>query len=160
EMRDKGTFGHVSPITGSAADRAKRAGIATPLILENVARDYSPRQTHNDLMQSPGHRANLLDARATHVGIGVAIGKAEHGEPQLYVTEMFLRVAPRLKPGEGERAAVAAIAAARHKAGVAPLGEDVELSRVAAGYAAALAAGKDRAAADEATDRALSPFVS
>src|SRR5262249_12965338 len=155
EMRDKGYVAHVSPVTGAAADRAKRAGIATPLLLENLARDYSPRETHEGLMNSPGHRANLMNPHATHVGIGVAVGHTIGGEPELYVTELFLRVIPKLAPEEGAREVAAAIAAARAKAGVAPVVEDPALSQIATSYAAALAAGKDRDAADAAADRAL-----
>src|SRR5690606_6531713 len=40
EMRDTGVVAHVSPMTGTAADRVRAAGIRTPVVLENIARAY------------------------------------------------------------------------------------------------------------------------
>jgi uncharacterized protein YkwD len=69
--------GHVSPRTGDAAARFERAGINGIVVRENVARGYGPKGIHESLMNSPGHRANLLAADVTHVGIGVVFGEPE-----------------------------------------------------------------------------------
>ncbi|MBE7448064.1 MAG: CAP domain-containing protein [Kofleriaceae bacterium] len=74
EMRVTGVVGHVSALTGSAADRVKVAGIRTGLVLENIARAYGIAEAQAGLMNSPGHRANLLSRAATHVGIGIELG--------------------------------------------------------------------------------------
>jgi uncharacterized protein YkwD len=53
-------------------------------IAENVAYGYSVRQVHQMFMGSPGHRANILDARMRGVGIGIV----RRGD-QLWVTQVF-----------------------------------------------------------------------
>src|SRR5262249_13157073 len=95
EMRDKEYVAHVSPTTGTAGDRAKAGGLATPLLLENLARAYSPSEAEDGLMNSPGHRANLMSPSATHLGVGVALGRPVGGQRELYVTQLFFRVTPR-----------------------------------------------------------------
>jgi hypothetical protein len=42
-------------------------------------------------MDSPGHRANVMSAEVTHVGIGVVLGAAVSGRREIYITEIFLR---------------------------------------------------------------------
>lgn len=71
EMFDLGYFSHTSPVTGSPADRIQRAGIEARLAGENLAFAPSVRIAHAGLMNSPGHRANILRPEFTRVGIGV-----------------------------------------------------------------------------------------
>ncbi len=80
---------HVSPTTGAHDDRLRAAGFLAGLSLENVARGYSADEVHEGLLASPGHRANLLHATVTHVGIGVA---RETDGAGLLVTEVFAEV--------------------------------------------------------------------
>jgi uncharacterized protein YkwD len=152
DMRDKGYVGHVSTTTGRADDRAHRAGVRSPLILENVARDYSGREAESGLMASPGHRANILSLQATHVGVGVAVGgRTLAGRPEVYVTQLFFQ---KLAPLD-ERAAHAAFqryaASVRAKDSLPPLEEEFQLRNIAEDYAKALVAGgtgaRDAAAA-------------
>jgi hypothetical protein len=77
DMAANGFVGHVSPTTGDAPARFERAGIVGAVVRENVARGYGPKGIHESLMNSPGHRANLLAADITHVGIGVVFGDPE-----------------------------------------------------------------------------------
>jgi uncharacterized protein YkwD len=109
EMRDRHVVAHESPTTGTPADRARRAGIHVPLVLENVGRAESVAALHDGLMHSPGHRANILNAEATHIGIGFALASAPPKE--LYVTQLFVRV---LEPIDVE-AARARVRAAIHE---------------------------------------------
>lgn len=51
---------------------------------ENVGRGYDVAQIHGDFMNSPGHRANILNTRVTEIGIGTA-----HKDGYLYVAEVF-----------------------------------------------------------------------
>ncbi len=81
--------GHVSPTAGSFGDRLARFGLAPQLVLENVSLAFSIADVHNGLMSSPGHRANIIDPRATHIGIGVVLGKGQDGRVPLLVTEIF-----------------------------------------------------------------------
>ncbi len=139
EMRDTKVVAHISPTTGSASDRVKAAGIKTPVVLENVARAYGLGEAHLGLMNSPGHRANILSASATHLGIGVIYGAEISGRKEIFVTQVFTRVPPKLDPP-------AAIAALRGKiAAVSPHVADApKLATIAQTMANQLAAGKTR----------------
>lgn len=88
-------FGHDNPYTGTTlADRAVEFGYQYFVIGENLAAGQrTPEQAFNDWMESPGHRANILDARFTELGIGIRTGGTygaywvqEFGRP---VTEPF-----------------------------------------------------------------------
>lgn len=61
------------------------------LLGENVARNADIDDAHRRLMNSPGHRANLLDARFTVVGLGVY--RSSTGS--LYVTQNFVQPVAR-----------------------------------------------------------------
>ncbi len=90
DMVEHDFVGHVSPSTGDAMDRARRAGLAPLLLLENIGRAYAPDEVQAGLMQSPGHRANILDPRVTRIGIGIAIGTQVTGTSPLLVTQLFI----------------------------------------------------------------------
>ncbi|MBK9037434.1 MAG: hypothetical protein IPL61_40355 [Myxococcales bacterium] len=149
DMRDHGFVGHVSPTTGSAADRADAAGILSGVILENIARAYGPAEAQAGLMNSPGHRANALSTAATHVGIGVALGAEVAGRRELFVTQMFIRIPPPLDP-----VAAHAFLVERFTAGTA-LTADPLLDRLAGDFAAALARGVPHAEARRAVTEGL-----
>ncbi|MBI2894239.1 MAG: CAP domain-containing protein [Deltaproteobacteria bacterium] len=72
DMRGSRFFGHVSPTRGSLADRMRAVGLWSPRVAENVARGPSAERIDTNVMASPAHRANVLDALLTHVGVGVA----------------------------------------------------------------------------------------
>lgn len=91
EMRRTRAVAHVSPVTGSAVDRVRAARILTGAVLENVARAYRLDEVHRALMNSPGHRANILSTAVTHVGVGVALGDDAAGRRELFVAQLFTR---------------------------------------------------------------------
>jgi uncharacterized protein YkwD len=155
EMRDKEFVAHISPTTGSASDRARAAGIATPLLLENLARAYSPAEAEDGLMNSPGHRANLLSPQVTHLGVGVALGRAVGPQREIYVTQLFLRKNSLVDPKAARRTALEALERARRDGRVAPLAEDAALDETAERYAAGLAAGRTRTEVAAESDAAL-----
>ena len=64
-------FGHVSPVTGTPFDRLNRAGIAYTRAGENLAYAQSVAIAHRGLMESEGHRENILRPEFTRLGIGV-----------------------------------------------------------------------------------------
>lgn len=84
--------GHESPTTGSPADRVRASGLHSGLVLENIGRGYSAQEIHDGLVASPGHRANLVNADANVVGIGV-VADASDGRTAFIATEVFLRFA-------------------------------------------------------------------
>jgi uncharacterized membrane protein required for colicin V production len=74
EMYVQGYFSHTSPVTGTVADRVDDAGVPFLVVGENLALAATARTVHEGLMDSPGHRANILGERFTRVGIGVIRG--------------------------------------------------------------------------------------
>ncbi|HUE75605.1 MAG TPA: CAP domain-containing protein, partial [Chloroflexota bacterium] len=71
EMFELSYFSHTSPVTGSPFDRLRRAGIGFLVAGENLAYAPNVQIAHEGLMNSPGHRANILRPQFGQVGIGV-----------------------------------------------------------------------------------------
>jgi uncharacterized protein YkwD len=80
-------FFHVSPTTGDLEARMKRAGLTARGFTENLANNRTLRGAHDGLMDSPGHRKNILDPEADRVGIGIV----RQGEDAIMVTQNFAR---------------------------------------------------------------------
>lgn len=74
DMVDNGYFSHDSPTYGSPFDMMERFGIAYRTAGENLAGNQNVEAAHKALMNSEGHRANILNASFTHVGIGIVEG--------------------------------------------------------------------------------------
>lgn len=78
EMFNEGYFAHESPNTGSPFDRLDAAGIEYGLAGENLAFAPNVEIAHEGLMDSPGHRANILEPGFGRVGIA-AVRSPDHG---------------------------------------------------------------------------------
>ncbi len=80
-------FAHQSPVSGSPFDRLKSAGVAYSRAGENLAYAQSVSVAHRGLMQSQGHRENILRPEFTRIAIGV-ISAGPYGRmfTQLFVT--------------------------------------------------------------------------
>ena len=89
DMVDKDFVGHVSPRTGAAVDRVRRAGLSPGLVLENVGRAYSTEQAESGFLSSPGHRGNILHPDARKLGVGIVIGAPVGGVTPMLVTQLF-----------------------------------------------------------------------
>jgi len=102
EMCDKDYFDHHSPTPGlrSPMDRVlkslKDAGNGNPdylLVGENIYYcsvfndTYNVAYGHQALMDSPGHRANILEPRFTKIGLGIY----RNARGEFWVTEEFTR---------------------------------------------------------------------
>ena len=149
EMIAKHFFGHASPTTGMVENRLERAGVTVTLCGENVAEADTADGAHRVLMDSPAHRANMLRADFTHVGIGVAMRPGEAAD--LLATLVFVR---RPRPPSAPvtpSAAAAVISSLRRAKGAAPIVVDPVLQDAAESGLAALpdpgAAPSDRAIA-------------
>ena len=139
EMRRTNVVAHVSPTSGAPDDRVRAGKIKTAVVLENVARAYSVGEAHAGLMNSPAHRANLLSRSATNLGIGVVLGdRVSASSRELFVTQVFIRVPPKIDPQ-----AVVELVRQRidHARGVRV---DAALASAAQKLASGLAAGKSR----------------
>lgn len=84
DMKDNRYFAHNSPVYGTPFQMIRNFGISFRGAGENIARGYStPQAVVNGWMNSSGHRANILNAGYTHIGVGyVANGN--------YWTQMFI----------------------------------------------------------------------
>ncbi len=74
DMIAKGYFSHTSPTYGSPFEMMKTYGVQYSYAGENLAGASSSPAAHTNLMNSPGHRANILNGNFTKVGIGVVSG--------------------------------------------------------------------------------------
>jgi len=79
-------FSHQSPVAGSPFDRIAAAKIAYRRAGENLAYAHSVAAAHRGLMESPGHRENILHPEYTRIGIGV-ISAGPYGR---MFTQLFL----------------------------------------------------------------------
>lgn len=84
DMKDNKYFSHTSPVYGSPFQMMKSFGISYRSAGENIAKGYAtPEAVVEGWMNSPGHRANILNSSFTHIGVGyVADGR--------YWTQMFI----------------------------------------------------------------------
>ena len=79
-------FGHQSPVSGSPFDRLAAAKVTYTRAGENLAYAHSVILAHRGLMDSEGHRENILRPEFTRVGIGVvAAGSYGRMFTQLFV---------------------------------------------------------------------------
>jgi uncharacterized protein YkwD len=85
DMAERNFFSHVNPDGENPGDRLHAAGIFPSRWAENIAGAGSTSQAHNLLMNSSGHRANILNPNLGRIGIGVLVG----GPYGMYFTQLF-----------------------------------------------------------------------
>ncbi|WP_083273395.1 CAP domain-containing protein [Geosporobacter ferrireducens] len=86
DMVDNNYFSHNSPTYGSPFDMLKKFGISYLHAGENLAGNATVEKAHNALMNSSGHRQNILSPNFTHIGIGVR----PSGKYGYIYTQMFI----------------------------------------------------------------------
>lgn len=74
DMFARGYFAHVSPDGLDPFARMQRAGVTFRTAGENLALAPTVRVAHTGLMNSPGHRANILRPAFGRLGIGIVDG--------------------------------------------------------------------------------------
>jgi uncharacterized protein YkwD len=83
DMRDRGFFAHVNPDGLDPFERAAQAGVSARA--ENIARgQQDANAVMKAWMESPGHRANILNCGLTRLGVGVAQGSSGPWWTQLF----------------------------------------------------------------------------
>jgi len=82
-------FGHVSSDGTTFGGRLTRAGIPHRGAAENVGGRNTPEATVAGWMNSPGHRANILNGNMTHLGVGFY--HFEGSQRRFYATQKFAR---------------------------------------------------------------------
>ncbi len=85
DMFARGYFSHQTPEGLSPADRVKKYKVRYLVLGENLALGPTLSICHRGLMNSPGHKANILSKAYGRVGIGIVDGGV-HG---LMVTQAF-----------------------------------------------------------------------
>jgi uncharacterized protein YkwD len=85
DMFARGYFSHVTPEGKDPFDRMKRDNVKFLAAGENLAYAQTLRIAHTGLMNSPGHRANILRPQFRRLGIGVLDG----GIRGLMITQNF-----------------------------------------------------------------------
>lgn len=86
DMVKNNYFGHTSPTYGSPFDMMNKAGVKYSTAGENLAGAATTESAHQNLMNSPGHRANILNPSFNQIGIGIATGSV-YGS---IFTQMFI----------------------------------------------------------------------
>lgn len=81
DMYDFSYFSHTSPNFGKTSSLIRKKGIRYNAYGENIGRTHSVYRAHNGFMNSPLHKANIMNSRFTHIGIGI-VGN--------YYTEVFI----------------------------------------------------------------------
>ncbi|MGB6881746.1 MAG: CAP domain-containing protein, partial [Microgenomates group bacterium] len=71
DMWERRYFGHVSPEGEDVGDRLDKAGVNYGFAGENLALAPTISTAHIGLMNSEGHRANILESKFKKVGVGV-----------------------------------------------------------------------------------------
>ncbi len=74
DMFARGYFSHISPEGANPFDRMRKENVAFKAAGENLALAQTLQIAHTGLMNSPGHRANILSPRFGRVGIGILDG--------------------------------------------------------------------------------------
>lgn len=85
DMFKRGYFSHYSPEGKDVGDSLNAASIAYTYAGENLALAPNIQSAHDGLMNSPGHRRNILDPAFHKIGIG-ALNGGVYGE---LITQVF-----------------------------------------------------------------------
>jgi len=84
DMAENGYFEHNSPTYGTPFAMMKSLDISYRNAAENIAYHQSVLSAHNAFMNSPGHRANILNPAFRKLGLGIYKNGAD-----IYVTQWF-----------------------------------------------------------------------
>ncbi|MFT8888768.1 MAG: CAP domain-containing protein [Ethanoligenens sp.] len=87
DMITNNYFAHQSPTYGSPFDMMKQFGISFTAAGENIAYGQPTAQSVMDAwMNSPGHRANILNSSYTQIGVGAV----KNSNGTIYWTQEFI----------------------------------------------------------------------
>lgn len=148
DMTEHSYMAHVSPTTGTPDDRAKKANLRLSRLGECIALEVTPAGAHRGLMESPAHRAAMIDPLFTHVGIGVSFTDSVHGGRRLMATLLFGR---RPAPEEirlTDKEVLELVQGLRKKRNLPALRVDPVLTAVAGAGARALTQGTAKTGPD------------
>lgn len=138
----KAGFGRPSSGTAPLSDRLDHEGVLFRDAVEVMGLGASASTIQRTLLSSPTHRLALLDARLTHLGLGIATG-GSGASAALHATLVLSQLVPKVDPLQAQARILAGINSRRAALGAPALAVDAPLAGVAALHAAAMArAGK------------------
>lgn len=89
DMAEKGYFAHYGPDGSAPWNWIDKAGYTYDVAGENLAIDFTDSEDVTEAwMNSPAHRANILNNKFTEIGIATAEGKYQ-GHSTTFVVQMF-----------------------------------------------------------------------
>ncbi|MDR3051632.1 MAG: CAP domain-containing protein [Oscillospiraceae bacterium] len=80
-------FAHTSPTLGNSATMLRTYGYKFSAVGENIAKYGTVAKAHAALMNSSGHRTNILGSNWAKVGVGIALDQNGF----VYMTQLFVR---------------------------------------------------------------------
>ncbi len=86
DMVENDYFSHHSPTYGSPFDMLDHFEVEYLHAGENIAANPSVEDAHSSLMDSTGHRRNILNENYTHIGIGI-VSSPQYGN---MITQLFI----------------------------------------------------------------------
>jgi hypothetical protein len=119
EMAARASISHQYPGEAELAARGQQAGAHFSLILENVAQAPTAVRIQDAWMNSPGHRANLLDPKVNSIGIRVIDRGGE-----LYAVEDFDNSLVSLSLGDQASAVEGVLQSTSSSLEILPASED------------------------------------
>lgn len=126
-------------VPGDVVERLKKAGVISPLVLQNPAQARSAGEASEQLISSPGHRANVMNPDVTNAGVGIAPDTGKDGSRSAFVTQLFVKELPPLDPEAVKKQLREAVERKRRDARQPPVTFDATLDGVAEKYARELA---------------------
>ena len=88
DMSQNNFFSHTSPTKGTFSQRLAASGVKHTAAGENLALNGSVDKAHVSLMNSSGHKANIMSATYTRVGIGIVYNQSKGA---YYITQWFAK---------------------------------------------------------------------
>ena len=85
DMLDNNYFSHTSPTYGSPFEMMRSYGISYRYAAENIAKNSSVEKAHVALMNSEGHRNNILNSNLTSIGIGIVKSSTGYIIVQMFI---------------------------------------------------------------------------
>jgi len=135
DMRDNRYFAHVSPYQGDLSQRFETGAFAARSLGENISRNDSVYDAEAGLMQSLGHRENLLNPTFTHIGVGVAFGVDAYGHRSIYFTQNFATPQRTLSSSEALDEIYVRVDERRQRRKLDAIERDRDLQSIAARFA-------------------------
>lgn len=87
DMITNNYFDHNSPTYGTPSQMLSKYGISYSMSGENIAINRNVAGAHTALMNSSGHRANIMHNSYTHIGLGIV----SNSNGSLYITQIFIK---------------------------------------------------------------------